>query len=224
MLAPNLNTDAASLDFGLRLIAESAAQRKSVRTRAQICRAGCELLAQRSLAALTVHDICARTGIAHGTFYIYFPDRQVFVAELLSQFVAFVQDMLRTASRQDGADPVRATTATYYQLFSENPGMMKCLIFHLDEFPATREIFQTLNRAWIATVVAAAQRQFEKLNQPDKVAHDELVRRAYALGGMVDQYLASLFLSNDPGLIAVSRNREQVIDTLTHIWKQGLSA
>ena len=50
----------------------------------------------------------------------------------------------------------------------------------------------------------------------------ELTRRAYALGGMTDQYFSSLYLSNEPGLVDVSTDRAAVIATLTTIWERGL--
>jgi len=48
------------------------------------------------------------------------------------------------------------------------------------------------------------------------------MRRAYALGGMVDQYLSGLYLSRDDGIIAVSGDAGAVVDTLTMIWKKGM--
>ena len=55
------------------------------------------------------------------------------------------------------------------------------------------------------------------------MSHDELMRRAYALGGMVDQYLTALFLSQDRTLASVSKDPEAVIDTLSFIWQRGLA-
>ena len=52
---------------------------------------------------------------------------------------------------------------------------------------------------------------------------DEITRRAYALGGMVDQYLSNLFFSQDPGLIEISQDREAVLETLSLIWDRGMS-
>ena len=48
------------------------------------------------------------------------------------------------------------------------------------------------------------------------------MRRADALGGMTDQYLGSLLLSNDPNVREVSKNMELVIDTLTLLWQRGM--
>lgn len=222
MTALTKHVDENTYDFGLNLTIESADFKKSARTRAAICRAGCEVLNRTPLSALTVADICQEAGIAHGTFYIYFGDSRVFVAELLDQFIGFVQHVLHRESH-DAEDPVRAATTAYYRLFAANPGLMKCLVFHLEEFPSTRAASQKLNRGWITTVVTAAERQFARAGRAGAIPHDELMRRGYALGGMVDQYLAALFLSNDPGVAEVSRDMDKVIDSLTHIWNHGLT-
>jgi uncharacterized protein YgfB (UPF0149 family) len=48
------------------------------------------------------------------------------------------------------------------------------------------------------------------------------MRRAYALGGMVDQYLSGLYLSRDDGIVAISGDAAAVVDTLTMIWQKGM--
>ena len=47
------------------------------------------------------------------------------------------------------------------------------------------------------------------------------MRRAYALGGMVDQYLTALFVTDDPWISSISQDPEAVIATLTDIWTKG---
>ncbi len=210
-------------DFGQALLDESRNPRKRDRTRALIQNVGCRLLDGTSLASLTVSQICREAGIAHGSFYNYFPDRQAFVADLLLRFVDYLQDVMRRASRAADSEPVRATTAAYFHLFEQNPGLMKCLVNHLEDFPSCREAFQKLNREWTAQVVAATQRNRSVSGSAAALPRDELLRRAYALGGMVDQYLTALVLNQDPTLASVSRDRDAVIDTLTLIWTRGLS-
>ena len=216
--------DACELgDFGRALLAEAQYLPKRDRTRAAILNAGCKLLDRAALPLLTVSDICRVAGVAHGTFYIYFADRQAFVTDLLDRFVAYLQVAMREASRSQRRDSVRATTATYYRLFEQNPGIMKCLVSHLEEFPTTRTAFQKLNREWATTVVRATQRKLAAAGRGDEVARDELYRRAYALGGMIDQYLTALFVTRDKTLASVSQDHEAVIDTLTFIWKRGMT-
>ncbi|MGA7972982.1 MAG: hypothetical protein WCA36_09255, partial [Pseudolabrys sp.] len=70
---------------------------------------------------------------------------------------------------------------------------------------------------------AAVERKLQRDGRADAIARPELLRRAFALGGMVDQYLSSLLLSQDPNLAGVSQDREAVLDTLTLIWERGMA-
>ena len=205
------------------LVAESEAMAKGERTRARIKKAASETLNVIGPMDLRVTDICQRAGISNGTFYIYFADRVRLLEELLTGFVAFLQESMRAASRQEPEDPTRAATEAYYELFRLNRGMMRCLIHHMDCFPGARSLFHGLNAAWVETVVSSVRMRLKRDGNEGAVPPDELTRRAYALGGMVDQYLSSLFLSEDPRLTAVSRDREAVLDTLTLIWTRGMA-
>ncbi len=214
---------ASEHDFAAALLADERPRRKGERTRAQLLAGGCRLLDTMPLPELTVSAICKTAKVAHGTFYLYFSDRHAFLAALLADFIAFVQATMRRAARQSSEGSERAATAAYYALFETNPGVMRCLVHHLDEFPEAREAFQHLNREWTATVARTAEGSRRRRSLPD-LPRDELLRRAYALGGMVDQYLASLLISRDPALAAVSADRDAVIETMTTIWKKGMEA
>ncbi|WP_455371959.1 TetR/AcrR family transcriptional regulator [Limibacillus halophilus] len=196
---------------------------KRERTRARLKRAGCGLLNRHPLSALKVADICAEAGVAHGTFYLYYSDQRAFLVDLLEGFVDFLQESMRAASRAEAADPVRAATAAYVRLFIANPGLMKCLVNHLEDFPEARSAFQQLNRQWAERIVKAAESKQAKEDSVATLPREELMRRAYALGGMVDQYLSSLVLQRDETLITVSQDMESVIDCLSGIWRRGMA-
>ncbi|MBF9060263.1 TetR family transcriptional regulator [Rhodobacterales bacterium HKCCSP123] len=191
--------------------------RKGERTRLDLLLAGAHFLGDHCLDTLTVAAICQHAGVAHGTFYLYFKDRNDLAGTLLGRFVDFLQIQMRSAARH-GSDPLRDTTAAYYALFSANAGLMKCLVMGVDAFPEAREAFQRFNQEWARTVVRAMNRTPRQAQAPD----DELMRRAYALGGMVDQYLTALFVTKDPWLVAISREPEAVIATLADIWMKGM--
>lgn len=206
--------------FAAVLVRQAEGARKGVRTRSRIAAAACQALDGQSLGDVTVGGICQMAGVAHGTFYIYFPDRDGLISDVLAQFVDFVQTAMHRAARQSPDDPARASTEAYYDLFEQNPGLMKILVNHLDGFPAARQQFQTLNRQWLETVAQATARRLMRLGK--SLPEAELLRRAYALGGMTDQYLTGLILSRDPSMIAISGDRAAVIDTLNLIWQRGM--
>jgi AcrR family transcriptional regulator len=191
--------------------------RKGERTRKDLMVTCADLLASEPFDRLTVAGLCKAAGVAHGTFYVYFENLNAILAEVLGLFVDYVQIQMRSAARQ-GKSPVRDATAAYFALFEANSGLMKCLVIGIDAFPEARAAFQKLNNEWTRTVVRSLQRQ----NQAGPSDEDELMRRAYALGGMVDQYLTALFVSADPWIASISQDPEVVITTLTDIWTKGM--
>ncbi len=191
--------------------------RKGQRTRLHLLDAGVRFLGENSLETLTVSAICQQAGVAHGTFYLYFKDRNDLTSAILNKFVDYLQIQMRAQAKQAG-DPVRNTTAAYFQLFKAYTGLMKCLVIGIDAFPEARTAFQQLNHEWAKTVLRARSKD----RQLDQDTEDELMRRAYALGGMVDQYLTALFVTEDPWLGAISKDPDEVINTLTHLWSKGM--
>lgn len=204
-------------DFLTWLAGDRSKLRKGDRTRADLMVNCAKLLASEPFGSLTVSTLCRSSGVAHGTFYVYFENLNAILAEVLGQFIAYVQIRMRSAARQ-GGDPIRDTTAAYYALFRENAGLMKCLVLGIDAFPEAKEAFQRLNNEWVETVV----RSWKRRTRTETVTEDEMMRRAYALGGMVDQYLSALFVAEDPWVSSVSQDPEAVISTLATIWTRGM--
>lgn len=211
--------DQANPNFAEFLIEEARDGKKRDRTEAAISAAASRLLDQVPLSALTIAEISKAANVAVGTFYIYFPDRNALLESLLLRFVGFVQITMRHAARSaEEGRRIWLTTAAYYDLFASNPGLMKCLVNRSEDVPQAARVFQKLNHEWITTVVASLRRRGQGLELSD----DELFRRAYAMGGMVDQYLTALLLNGDPELTSLSSDRITTINTLSDLWKKGL--
>lgn len=209
-------------DFGDHLANAARSLKRGERTRAALRVAACRLLDKSSPVDLTVAAICKKAQVAHGTFYIHFTDRHALLADLARDFIDFVQDRLKQAAQDNAGDAIRGSTAAYLDLFEQNPGLMRCLMSRLDSTPETREAFEVLNREWITTVIEAEERRLARAGREGAISRDELKRRGYALGGMIDQYLASLFLARDPNVQRISTDRQAVINTLSLIWKRGM--
>src|SRR6056297_1597538 len=192
--------------------------RKGDRTRIDLMIAGSRFLGEHPLDRLTVSVICKSAGVAHGTFYLYFKDRNDLAGAVLGAFVDYVQLQMRAAARCEG-DATRNTTLAYMRVFEANPVLMKSLVAGGDTFPEARAAFQRLNHDWIEAVVRHAMRS----DAGDMRSKSDLMRRAYALGGMVDQYLTALFVTEDPWVRELSKDRTEVLDMLTDLWKRGMA-
>jgi AcrR family transcriptional regulator len=229
-------TDSATLEnaaadrtvFAYRdvLLAQSGQEglRKGARTELRIRWAACALLEECSLSGLKVQDICTRSEIAQGTFYQYFPDRDTLLSALLSDFVSFLgkRTIAATWGSEGHLASVALSTRAFCELFAQNRGLMKCLLNHDEAFPQARNILQTLNTAWIEKVVSSIKKK--RPPQAGKKTSDrELRRRCYALGSMVDQYLASIYLYEDAEVSAVAGDLDSIVATLTFIWNQAFA-
>ncbi len=209
--------------FPDRLLQE--ATRKSERTRAGLQAAACRLLDGASPSELKVSDICREAQVAHGTFYVYFRDIRHLLGETLLEFVVFMQTVMRNAGNlESGSERARRATAAYVGMFEQNAGLMRCLVSRVDDLPEAAEAFQRLNREWAETVVDSRLRRLEREGSPGAIRREELLRRAYALGGMVDQYLIMLLFGSDETLAAVSQDRDALVETLTLIWERSMDA
>jgi AcrR family transcriptional regulator len=209
--------DAAPTDFFDWLVHAERPLRKGERTRQTLLASCARLLAAEPFDRLTVATLCKSAGVAHGTFYVYFENLAAIAAEVLGLFVDYVQLEMRAAARLPG-DAARNTTAAYMRIFEHHAGLMKCLVTGVDAFPQARATFQRLNNDWARTVV----RSWRRRDADPDLSDDDLMRRAYALGGMVDQYLTALHVNDDPWVEALSRDRDVVLDLFSDLWKRGM--
>jgi AcrR family transcriptional regulator len=209
------------LRFADALLVGAVGARKSDRTRARLQAAVCELLETSVPADLRVDHVCTKAGTSHGTFYVYFPDIPTLLTRTLAEYIEFLEGELLRAG-QDSTDRSRAVTRAYVALFEANRGLMRCLVSRAGDLPEANALWEALNRRWAELVAEASARYAVRhgLPVPDR---DELLRRAYIAGGMVDQYLITLVFGTDETLAAISQDREKVVDTFHTLWTRGLA-
>ncbi len=215
---------AASFCAVLRSQAAEPSLRKGQRTGLRIRVAVCELLDTTPADKLKIQDICARAAIAQGTVYQYFSDRDQLLATVLQEFAVFLQQRMQASTRASTtpADSMRLATLGYCRLFEANRGLMKCLLHHYDAFPQARGIVSDWNKTWIDTIVRAVRKR-QRRSGARGPSETQLRRRAYALGGMVDQYLAGVYLYGDAHLAQAAGDIDAIADTLTFIWSRAMA-
>lgn len=210
-----------TLDFAQALLAgaEDPSARKTERTRlrllASIAR---ELMAGVERTDLKVAEVTRKADLAHGTFYRYFTDVPAATAAVIELFSAFVAE--RLAGARDGetgsSDRVRSATLLFARLFRRNAGLMRCLLGLGGESLPFAAAYQRLNRDWYERVAAAiARRRGEETSAADALAE------AYALGGMIDDFLVQVYLRKEPALAHLADDEEKIADLLTRLWCFG---
>src|ERR1700749_4279273 len=81
----------------------TGATRDAARTRESLLDAGVTVAARDGLAGLSVNRVVAEAGVAKGTFYVHFEDREAFVDALHERFHGRVERAV--AEAVDGVEP-----------------------------------------------------------------------------------------------------------------------
>lgn len=97
--------------------------------RAAILAAGAEVFADVGFGAATVRDIIRRTGLASGTFYNYFPDKEAVLTAIISQTAGEARARVRAARR--GATTIESFVdrgfRAYFEYLVEDPLRLELL-------------------------------------------------------------------------------------------------
>jgi AcrR family transcriptional regulator len=193
--------------------------RKGERTRLRLLAATADLLQTTFFHALRVTDICRAARVSQGTFYLYFSDRGDIVTRLLTDFAATVFDTLDAASdRDDAYGAVHAPTLAYVHIFRANRGLLRCLTQLTEESTAFEQIYRELNADWnrrSARAIAAA------LGGGTRDSADSLAA-AYALSSMVDEFLTTVYVRQDPELAVLADDPERVAAILSRLWYRAV--
>lgn len=128
---------------------------KGRRTREALLDAGEQLADTSGLAGLSVAAVVERAGVAKGTFYVYFADRDLFIDALHQRFYARVTDAV--AQAVGGLAPGRELLLTAIDAY-------------LDVCLANRAVkalvFETRAQGNLTTTMDERQEQFAVLAQP----------------------------------------------------------
>lgn len=209
---------------GLLAAAEAPDLRRADRTRLKLLASMAKQLSEGvEHSDLKVAKVAAAAGVAHGTFYLYFPDMRAAVEVLISDFGIFLFEQLAQArSGTIGSrERIRGAMFIYARAFRVNAGLMRCLVSVGRDSTVFRKTYQRLSEGWNKRVAASIARQRQGRFPSQNALYEALLPTAYALGGMVDDFLIQLYLRQDPQLAALAGNDEAIADLLTDVWCHG---
>ena len=190
-------------------------ERSRLETRRRLIEAGTKLFARRGFARTRATDISREAGVAVGTLYVHFADKEALLREILFQGFEGIHAVVRRIS-----DTKYATVRESVRAHAE------ALVGYAAEHPA---LFQVLFSTEVTTTAAGAEllasltaHQEERLREGMAEGYfradlDPAVA-AHAVIGMLTQVLH--WWTQDPSRAP----REVVIDTVTGLRLSGLHA
>jgi len=114
--------------------------------RAEILAAAFACFAERGFAATRMEDVAARAGIAKGTVYLHFPDKERLFTELVSGIATPILGEIDGLVRNE-AVPARFAISMFYTLFrrevleTERRHLLRLILAEGPMFPAVTEFY-----------------------------------------------------------------------------------
>lgn len=114
--------------------------------RAEILAAAFACFSERGFAATRMEDVAARAGIAKGTVYLHFPDKEALFIELVSGIASPILGQIDGLAANE-AIPPRFAVSMFYTLFkrevleTERRHLLRLILAEGPMFPAVTEFY-----------------------------------------------------------------------------------
>lgn len=187
-------------------------QERAIRTRSALMQAARNVFVDRGYPRTTVADIVKEANRAHGTFYLYFDNKEDIFAALLDEAIQSLKSQSRAIWQHDNpTHSVFATVRRFLQEFRRN----KELWLLLDQMAAVDSNFYALRERWRRTFVAKIRRGIET-SATEAIMELDSEILAEVLAAMVDEISRVAYLEGhdwEPDTLALH---------ITAVWSQGL--
>jgi AcrR family transcriptional regulator len=174
---------------------------RSERTRADLLAAARQVFRSKGYKSATVAQIAAAAGRAHGTFYLYFPNKQAVFAALIDQIDQEMRAESRALWRADDIPTsVWLSVQRFFDLFARSRHVWAML----DQMASTEPEFAELRLEWRQRYVARVRRGIE-LAHPAGLETLDLTVVADLLASTIEEACRALYVEGrqrDPDLVA----------------------
>jgi AcrR family transcriptional regulator len=194
--------------------AGSSRQRQADATRRQLLAAAGDIFESSGYQATTVRAITARANTAHGTFYLYFQNKEdvfcrVMETVIVDELEVGTHTFLEAGpDRGQLADAIRRFSGAY----ARHVGLWRALLEGMLQSRAIRDLWLELRRR---TVVQLAD-QMRSLHVRGLVRSVDPLPTAHAMTAMTEWFAFTHFALDEPGTDGSSP--DLLVDTLADLW------
>jgi AcrR family transcriptional regulator len=108
---------------------DSIRARQKQRTRSELVAAAREVFADRGFDAATIREIARRAGVATGTVFVHFPDKQALLADVLQEALqAALEEAWRSLPEAPLVDQLLHLADRLYRQYAAHPELARVLV------------------------------------------------------------------------------------------------
>jgi AcrR family transcriptional regulator len=165
--------------------------------RTALMQAAVQVFARKGYHAATVRDVVAEAGVAVGTFYFYFPDKETLFTYLYDETAEFLLQALAQSLQRGGGLPrqFQAGLQAYLGLALFEPAVVQLLLLGgagaVPALTARRVTFRD-------RLIALWQQPLDEAVDRGDIPHQNTRRAAEALAGGFDEVVLNLLRQPSP--------------------------
>lgn len=193
--------------------------KRGIATRERLKNAAILVLERQGYRNMRLQDVAEEAGINFSLFYHYFASKAELTHEILTEFVdSFVPAETRLISRSDPFSAIYFANETMANRYANSPGLMRCLVHFDEEERKFSDIFREVTLDWHKKIAKSMHIRF-----PDIPADEQtLLMVAYALGGMIDNFLFERFVDRNPVLVEAFPDTSSAAHFLSIMWYRAV--
>ncbi len=171
--------------------------KKQQNLRQRIVRAAREVLAEEDKGKTSIKAIAKKAGIATGTFYLYFTNKEVLIDTVVKELYAELLDIIKKEREQytDVFDKLQASMEICIKTFMKEKHLAKIL---LDHFP---EVNTALNRKFTDIendLIRFAKQDLDELLELNFIPEQDTLVSSIAFVGTFRQVILSWISNGEP--------------------------
>ena len=139
----------------------SLRERNKANTQAEIMESALRLFIEKGFDNVPVEMICEEVGISRGTFFNYFPQKELIFAEMGRQRLDFVRDLIKQHTQDHQMSSFQDLVELLVAIAKENERRshyFKYCVTQLFQREAVREIFRNLRSEMMKILIEHLQR------------------------------------------------------------------
>ncbi len=191
-------------------------QERAAATAEQLLLAAREVFEARGYQATTVGGITDRAATAHGTFYLYFRNKEDAFTTVMTEVIGEMLEEAEAPWNGDLHSAVARAVRRVLEVFRAHRGLWRCLFEGMHQSPAIERMWLDLRRPF-----------FQRIEQTlDRMVAAGFIRpmnthvAAHAMGAMVEWFAFTNVELDEPPMDEVPL--DEAVEVLTDLWLHAL--
>ena len=189
-------------------------QMQAAATRERMLQAATAVFAERGYQAASVGAITARAETAHGTFYLYFRNKDDAFAQVFDSIGERIRESSRAGLSDDRYEGVAGVLRGFLEVFVEHAGLMRALCEGMMLSPSVEEIWRAMRTGFSDRTAHRLEREHEA----GAVRTLDPQAAAQALCSMAEWYAFTHLVLGDPTTPATKHDLDDAVATLADLW------